>query len=100
MFLLLYVHDTVGDITNMAVLTFADCPVASVARLTGAAVASDHVKAQGVLIAVVEPAKAFVMLWKQKKNTSDAHSLNMTTPTSANIPATIKKTMCWLKKDG
>lgn len=52
----------VDNITNMAVLTFADCPVASVARLTGAAVASDHVKAQGVLITVVEPTKALVML--------------------------------------
>lgn len=46
----------------MVLLTFAHRPVASVARLTGAAVASDHVKAQGVFIAVVEPAEALVML--------------------------------------
>lgn len=44
------------------VLTFADRPVAGVARLTGAAVASHHVEAQGVLIAVVEPAETLVML--------------------------------------
>ena len=57
-----YVHDIINNITNMVVLTFADCSIASVARLTGAAVASNHVKAQGVLIAVVEPAEAFIML--------------------------------------
>ncbi len=47
---------------NMAVLTFADRPVASVSRLAGAAVASDHVKAQGIFITVMEPAEALVML--------------------------------------
>ena len=46
----------------MVVLTFADRPIAGVARLTGAAVASDHVEAQSVLIAVVEPAEALVVL--------------------------------------
>lgn len=58
----LYEHDATNKRINMAALTFADCPIASVARLTGATVASDHVKAQGVLITVVEPAEAFVML--------------------------------------
>lgn len=42
-------------------ITFADCPIARVAWLTGAAVASDHVEAQGILIAVVESAEALVM---------------------------------------
>lgn len=46
----------------MVVLTFADCPIASVAWLTGAAVASNHVKAQGILITVVEPAEALIVL--------------------------------------
>lgn len=70
LYCLLYVHDAWNNLTNEAVLTFADCPVASVARLTGAAVASDHVKAQGILVAVVESAEALVMLWRQKKNTT------------------------------
>lgn len=42
-------------------ITFADCPITRVAWLTGAAVASDHVEAQGILIAVVESAEALVM---------------------------------------
>lgn len=42
--------------------TFADGPVARISRLAGAAVASDHVEAQGVLIAVVESAETLVML--------------------------------------
>lgn len=49
--------------------TFAHCSVAGVARLAGAAVASDHVEAQGVLVAVVEPAEAFVMFWRQNTHT-------------------------------
>lgn len=54
-------------------ITFADCSIASVARLTGAAVASNHVETQGVLVAVVESAEALVMLWKQKQNKKTAH---------------------------
>lgn len=53
---------TMNTITNMVVPTFAYCPIASVAGLTGAAVASNHVKAQGILIAVVEPAEALIVL--------------------------------------
>lgn len=43
-------------------LTFADRSVARVTRLAGAAVAADHVEAQGVLVAVVLPAEALVVL--------------------------------------
>lgn len=46
----------------MEVFTFADCPITSVARLTGAAVASHHVEAQRIFITVVEAAEALVML--------------------------------------
>lgn len=53
---------TLKKLTNKLVLTFADRPVASVARLTGAAVASHHVKAQRVFITVVKAAEALVML--------------------------------------
>lgn len=49
-------------------ITFADCPIARVAWLTGAAVASDHVEAQGILIAVVESAEALIMFCKQHNN--------------------------------
>lgn len=43
-------------------LTFAHRPIAGVARLTGAAVASNHVETQSILVAVVESAEALVML--------------------------------------
>lgn len=43
-------------------LTFADRSVARVTRFAGAAVAADHVEAQGVLVAVVLPAEALVVL--------------------------------------
>lgn len=58
-------HWTVGHSTGeCTAFTFADCPVPRVARLTRAAVASDHVEAQRILITVVEPAEALVMFWK------------------------------------
>lgn len=47
-------------------LTFADRSVARVTRLAGAAVAPDHVEAQGVIVAVVLPAEALVVLWGEK----------------------------------
>lgn len=50
--------------SNTVVLTFADGPITSVAGFTRAAVASDHVEAQGILIAVVESTEAFVMFWR------------------------------------
>lgn len=43
-------------------LTFADRSVACVTGLAGAAVAPDHVEAQGVLVAVVLPAEALIVL--------------------------------------
>lgn len=51
-----------APLDSLKVPTFAHGPIASVARLTGATVASDHVEAQGVLVTVVEPTEAFVML--------------------------------------
>lgn len=50
------------SVADAVLLTFADRPVARVARFARAAVASDHVKAQGVLVAVVEPGETLVML--------------------------------------
>lgn len=49
-------------LTNTFVLTFADCPITSVAGLTGAAVAAYHVEAQRIFITVVESAEALVVL--------------------------------------
>lgn len=52
---------TINNTTSTAVLTFAHSPIPSVARLTGAAVAPDHVEAQGILIAVVKSTQALIM---------------------------------------
>lgn len=54
---------SVNAVQHPGRLTFAERSVARVTRLAGAAVAPDHVEAQGVLVAVVLPAEALVVLW-------------------------------------
>lgn len=52
----------VNEVQHPGRLTFAHRSVACVTGLAGAAVAPDHVEAQGILVAVVLPAEALVVL--------------------------------------